>query len=871
LNLTEKVANPFSGIFHSILSFVSDFTGNISGLIKKAVVVFFGDNNVFSILDQWLAFFSFWFWSVNFLGFAFGNSAATFFNKLDGVSSSGTVGTLNSDLSFNGLGGRAATTLSFHFTVFVNSRTDTFTVTHVDFEVSFSFTEHTVDFNRNSADEIGGNGASANRLFNWCSAFFNATIFRPVDVFFWAFFEHDFPGGKAFSVDVSFSLFTGALDTSIFGSGPGITDLSFFVVLVSAAQWNAHTAAHTGVRNSDMSHWAITATLSVADGYKQTFHVWSAWARASGAHIAHWAPSGTWLVSFTFELTDIESDTSPLNMSWTLSTNDWGVNWSSAVWARLKWWLNVANTFDGVLAAITNVDVRESSSDHTVGTWQAIGTWAVGGVANTFEVVAASWSGWVVGLDQNWAATSVGASSGGWSWAANSVTNTFFLVDGGATGTWRFGVDFGGGDHLESSWAGGFLVVDWAEAGVARASVLWATFGVGGGHDRATALASWSFWAEFWFGNADLIVSGTASVVIVVDVNGDWQLFDEATEFNGAVFDNWSSAMFWVTDTFELWTTVGFSGTFFTVSTSGRNCDGDLFTGDTVGLSVSFQSFGASGGITNTRFATATRVSRFEKSFVDVADWVSVVEWARFFVTLASPDWATVVGVIRVVSEGFDFTESTSSTDWAFWAVFGDVFSALDWLTPFFSATSSSIRTDSFDFEFVARNSFVVTFNELFDDHTWRVASASSFDTFIFLSAVVLVPEFTGSMFNSAFISANVAISWVDTFVALKNESFSTEATLLDVFDHAPSFVKTVQLVVITSFWSGWSASGPFFVGVFASLSWTGQVVVLSVSEVWNDVFVSPVVDTVSGVARALLSEVVDLFTTSVETFEDIE
>lgn len=272
-------------------------------------------------------------------------------------------------------------------------------------------------------------------------------------------------------------MFAGALDASVFGSGPRVTDLSFFVVFVSAAQWNAHTAAHTRVRNSDMTHWAITATLGVTDRYKQTFHVWSAWARASGAHITHWAPSGTWLVGFTLELTNIKSDTAPFDMSWA-STHNRGVNWSSAVWARLKWWLNVANTFDGVLAAVTDVDVREGSSDHTVGTWQVIGTWAVGGVTNTFKVVAASWSSWVVGLDQNWAATSVGASGSGWNWAADGVTDTLFLVDGGATRTWRFGVDFGGGDHLESGWASGFLVVDWAEAGVTIASVLWATFGV---------------------------------------------------------------------------------------------------------------------------------------------------------------------------------------------------------------------------------------------------------------------------------------------------------------------------------------------------------------------------------------------------------
>jgi len=360
-------------------------------------------------------------------------------------------------------------------------------------------------------------------------------------------------------------------------------------------------------------------------------------------------------------------------------------------------------------------------------------------------------------------------------------------------------------------------------------------------------------------------------VLVVVDVNSDWEFFNEATEFNGAIFDDWSSAVFRVANTFELWTAVVDSGTFFTVSASVRNNDSDFFTGEAIGFLVSFFGFSTGGSVANTRLATAARVSRFKKSFVSVTDWVSVVKWARLLIALASPDWATFVGVIRVVSENFDFTESTCDTNWSFWAVFRNVFGTLDWFTPFFDATSSSIRTDSFDFEFSARNSFVTTFNELFDDHAWVITSTSSFDAFIFLSAVVLVPEFTSSMFNSAFISANVAISWVNTFVALKNKSVLAEATLLDVFDHAPSFVKTIQLIVIASFWSGWSASSPFFVRVFASLSWARQVVVLSIRIVWNDVLVSPVVDTVSSVARTLLSKVVDLFTTSVETFKNIK
>jgi hypothetical protein len=77
-------------------------------------------------------------------------------------------------------------------------------------------------------------------------------------------------------------------------------------------------------------------------------------------------------------------------------------------------------------------------------------------------------------------------------------------------------------------------------------------------------------------------------------------------------------------------------------------------------------------------------------------------------------------------------------------------------------------------------------------------------------------------------------------------------------------------LVVFTSFWNRWSASFPFFVRIFASFSWASHVVVLSVTVVWNNVLVSPVIDTVSSVARALLSEVVDLIATGVESFENV-
>jgi hypothetical protein len=152
-----------------------------------------------------------------------------------------------------------------------------------------------------------------------------------------------------------------------------------------------------------------------------------------------------------------------------------------------------------------------------------------------------------------------------------------------------------------------------------------------------------------------------------------------------------------------------------------------------------------------------------------MTDWVSVVKWARFNGALTGPNWATVINIIRIVSENFYFTEFTFVTDWTFRTVVGNVFSAFNRIAPFFAATSGSIGANSFDFKFVTRNGFVTAFNDLFNDHAWVVASASSFNTFIFLSTVVFVPEFTSSMFNAALIPTNVAIGWVDTFVTLKD------------------------------------------------------------------------------------------------------
>lgn len=816
-----------------------------------------------SLINFWSYFFLFFLFS-----FTFGDTARAFFDEFNSMRSSGTIGTFDGDLSFNGLGGRAARALSFHLTVFVDSGGDTLTGTHVNFKVSFSFTQQTIDFNGDSSNKISGNGATANS-WSWFSAFFDATIFRSIDEFFWALFEHDFSGGEAFGVDVSFALFTSALDAFVFTGRPAITDLSLFVVFVGAAQWNTHTATFSRVGNSDMTHWAITAAFGVTDWNEEAFDVWRTWATASSAWIASWRPEGAWFVGFSFELTEVFWNASSFDMTWA-TANNWGVNWSSAVWTRLKFWLVGTDAFDGILATTADVGVGDSLGNFSVSAWKFIRNWAIILVANTLVEVATSWSGWVIGSDQHWSTASIGASGLSWNWTRFLVANTFFFVDGGTASAWSFDVNFRSGDHLESSWTNGFLVIDWAFRRVTSASVLWATFSFRSAQDSAWSFTNWSSWAEFWFVDTNVVVTAT-HVFVTVDINSDWEFFNEASEFNGTVLNDWSSAVIWVADTLELWATVGFGGSFFTVSSTRGDNNGNFFTGNTVGFFVLFFGFSTSSGIAQAGLATTARISRFVKSFVFVADWISVVKWTRFDGALASSNWATFVRIVGVVSENFYFTKRAFITDWTFWAVFGDVFSTFDWFAPFFSAASGSIGSNSFDFELSAGNGFVSALNNFFNDHTWIVTSTGSFDTFVFLSTVVFIPEFTGSMFNTAFISANVAILWIDAFVSLENFTIFTEAALFDVFNKAPSFVESVKLVVFTSFWKSWSASFPLFIIIFTSFSWASHVVVLSVRVVWNDVFVSPVIDTVSGVTRTLLSEVVDLFATGVESFDNIE
>lgn len=285
------------------------------------------------------------------------------------MSSRTTIGTLDSNCSLNSLGGRAAATLLLHLTVLANGGTDALTTAHVDLKVSLSLTEHAVNFNGNSTNKVSADGATSDRLFSWSLALLDAAVFGGVEVLFWALFEEDLSSAKAFGVDVSLALLASTLDASVLTSSPGVTNISFLVVLISTAEWHTHTATLTRVSNSHMAHWTITAALSVTNWNKKSFYVWSTWARASGTSIADWTPELTWLVGLALELTEVEWETSSLNVTWA-SAYHWRVNGSSTVWAVFEWWLNSADAFDDIWTARTlSSSGGDWSGDVAVCTW----------------------------------------------------------------------------------------------------------------------------------------------------------------------------------------------------------------------------------------------------------------------------------------------------------------------------------------------------------------------------------------------------------------------------------------------------------------------------------------------------------------------
>lgn len=117
-------------------------------------------------------------------------------------------------------------------------------------------------------------------------------------------------------------------------------------------------------------------------------------------------------------------------------------------------------------------------------------------------------------------------------------------------------------------------------------------------------------------------------------------------------------------------------------------------------------------------------------------------------------------------------------------------------------------------------------------------------------------------MLDTALISADVAVSWINTIGSLKNLALWTEAALLGVVDHSwPHLVERVEFVVLAGLWYSWTTSVPFLVG-FTGSSWTLGVVVITEAVVRNNVLISPVVDAISTIATALLSKVIHLFTT---------
>lgn len=360
-------------------------------------------------------------------------------------------------------------------------------------------------------------------------------------------------------------------------------------------------------------------------------------------------------------------------------------------------------------------------------------------------------------------------------------------------------------------------------------------------------------------------------MLIAVDVDSDWVLLNETAKLSSAILDDGWSAVVWVTDTLELWATVGFSRALLAVSTSGADLNSDLLASQTVGSFKGLSSFSAEGSVANASLTAATRVSSLVESLVGVADWVDVVKWAGLDGTLASSNWAAVVLVLSVVAQSFNLAKQAFGSGWSLWTVLSDVLSALDWLAPLLHATSSGIRSESLNLKLgVALDELVTALDDLFDDHTWNIATASSLNALVLLSTVVLVPELTGSVFNSTLVLADMTVSWVDTLGSLENGSLWTEASLFNVINHTPRLVERVELVVLASLWHSWSASGPFLVSI-ASSRWALGVEVIAIAIVWNNVLVSPVVDTVSTVTAALLSEVVDLVTTSKEGNINVE
>jgi len=828
-------------------------------------------DTLFLLLSGWFWCWCWkWGWHWSWSGITLGNATTALLDKLDSMSSGTAVSALDSNGSLNGLGGRATATLLLHLTVLANGGTDALTAAHVDLKVSFSLAQHTVDLHRNSANKVGAHSATANTLLGWSVAFLHATVLGSVEVLFWALFEKNLSSREALGVDVSLTLLASALDTSVFAGSPGIANLSLLVVLVSTAEWHAHAAALARVGNSDVAHWAITAALSVTDWHIETLHIWSAWARASGTSVTNWTPELTWLVGLAFELTEIEWHASSLNMTWT-TANNWSVKGSGTIWTVLEWWLNTADTLDGVWAArALSSSVSDWSRNVAVWTWQFIGGWAVGWIAHALVVITASWGSWVVGSDQDWRRAAVSTRGWSWNWAVVWIADAFLLVDWSAAVAKSLDVDLRSGDHLESSWAHSLLIVNWALANIAATSVLWAALSVALGQNATSAIASWSWWTEFW-NLANMIIATAALMIVAIDVDSDWMLLDVASEFNSAILDDGRSAVVWVADTLELWTTISFSSAFLAVSTSGRNLDGNFLAGQAVGGFEGLQSFSTERGVAHASLATAARVSSLVESLMLVANWVDVVEWAGFDSALACSNWAAVVLIVSVKAQNFDLTKLAFGSGWSGWAVLGDVLGALDWLAPFLSAASSGISTNSLDLELsVAFNYFVVALDSLFDDQTWDVARAGSLDALVFLSTVVLVPVFASGMLNSALILANVTVSWVDTFGSLEDQAIWTEASLLHVVNHAPLLIEHVELVVFASLWYSWSASGPFFVSV-ASSFWALGIVVIAPDVVWHDVLVSPIVDTVSTVTATLLSKVVDLVTTGIVGNTEIE
>lgn len=845
IHLTEPFLETFSCVLSCVRSFVHDI---LLALLAFSPVF------VLLVVCLWLGN-----WLGGLLSLALGHTATTLLDELDSVLSNGTVLALDIDLSLNSLGGTAATALSLHLSVDVNSGRHAFAGAHVDSVVLSTFAELTVMGDGHSASEVSGNGTAAN-LF-WSLAFDDAAVLGSVDELFWAVLDEGLSSGEALGVDVSLALLTSTSDALVFDGLPGVTDHSLLVLVVDAGQWDASTAASAGIGNSRVAHWTVTAAFSVADWDKESVGVWLRWAVASSTLVTGWHPSSSWEVSLAFPLAEAEWDAVASLDTWTLLVVS--LNKFSTLWAFWAFGWLVADALADATAAdnIVLLLVHTDWAWKSLGDWASLSTW----VALALVTIAA------VLLDNNVDVVSWAAELN-WGWAVFlEATDALLLVDWLAAFAWSWDENLiGGHEDVTLAATDLELFVNWALRWITDAVELGTAFLSGLDEDLASAVASWWFWAVLWDTTADLVKVGAAFVGVAVLVFGDWEVVDVVDLTVNKVLgvtDGSVSAVVWVTLASELWAALALESVFSTDNSWVESVEHDssFLTGNTVGSLVALESLDAHGWLADALSASAHSIAI--SLFLlprSATEWLVVVEWiASVLAAAALSDWAAHVHVTLSITVLFSlakaalFTENTGS------AVLGNVGSARSALAPGLFAAAVIGHGRSEDLAGWARGEHVWAGNWGLDNHT--LSSGSAVASALGAGAVARLPPFSNRSWGTVAVFADWTLPFVDASVALEDLAFWTEAALLGVLDESEHVEEVVPESVLASLDPAWAASGPDL-AFFAFTGWAFAVVEdTPVAEHWHHVSVSPVVSAGSSLARALLSESVNGAATSLE------